>query len=91
MLKHKSLKTNDIFVVEIGSNDGIMLKNFLNKKIKHLGIEPSSNVAKIAKKNLKIYEVSVNYYGRKYSEGKKITWRDGFSAIRCIIKYNILR
>ena len=51
LLKHKSLKTNDIFVVEIGSNDGIMLKYFLNKKIKHLGIEPSSNVAKIAKKN----------------------------------------
>ena len=52
MLKHKSLKTNDIFVVEIGSNDGIMLKYFLNKKIKHLGIEPSSNAAKIAKNGI---------------------------------------
>jgi methylation protein EvaC len=39
---------NDPFVVEIGSNDGIMLKNFAQKGIRHLGIEPSANVAKIA-------------------------------------------
>ena len=35
-----------------------------------------------------LYEVGVNYYGRKYSEGK-ITWKDGFSALRCIIIYNL--
>jgi len=39
------------FVVEIGSNDGIMLNHFSEKNIRHLGIEPSSNVAEIAKKN----------------------------------------
>ena len=39
---------NDPFVVEIGSNDGIMLKNFEKKGIRHLGIEPSANVAKVA-------------------------------------------
>lgn len=38
----------DPFIVEIGSNDGIMLKNFADKKIRHLGIEPSANVAKVA-------------------------------------------
>jgi len=38
----------DPFVVEIGSNDGIMLKNFSQKKIRHLGIEPSANVAQVA-------------------------------------------
>lgn len=38
----------DPFVVEIGSNDGIMLKQFANKGIRHLGIEPSSNVAQVA-------------------------------------------
>ena len=54
------------------------------------GFEPEVT-AKISKMNLRIYEIGINYYGRKYSEGKKITWRDGFSAIRCIIKYNILR
>ncbi len=40
----------DPFVVEIGSNDGIMLKNFAKKGVKHLGIEPSSNVAAVATK-----------------------------------------
>ncbi len=39
------------FVVELGSNDGILLENFALKGIKHLGIEPSANVAEVAKKN----------------------------------------
>jgi hypothetical protein len=52
------------------------------------GFEPEVT-AKIAKKNIRIYEVGINYFGRKYSEGKKITWKDGFSAIRCILKYNL--
>jgi hypothetical protein len=52
------------------------------------GFEPEI-IAKIAKINLRIFEVGVKYYGRKYSEGKKITWKDGFSAIRCIIYYNL--
>ena len=52
------------------------------------GFEPEVT-AKIAKKSLRVYEVGISYYGRKYIDGKKITWRDGFSAIRCIIKYNL--
>ncbi|MBR4189654.1 MAG: glycosyltransferase family 2 protein [Kiritimatiellae bacterium] len=43
--------------------------------------------AKVAKRHLKVYEVPISYYGRDYSEGKKIGWRDGFSALRCILKY----
>ena len=43
--------------------------------------------AKVAKKHCRIYEVPISYYGRDYSEGKKITWKDGFSALRCIVKY----
>lgn len=43
--------------------------------------------AKVARGRWRIYEVPISYYGRDYSEGKKITWRDGFSAIRCIFKY----
>jgi len=39
------------FVVEIGSNDGILLKHFVRENIRHLGIEPSANVAHIASKN----------------------------------------
>lgn len=42
------LEANDPFVVEIGSNDGIMLHQFADRKIRHLGIEPSANVAKVA-------------------------------------------
>ena len=60
----------------------------INLEEDRFGFEPEVT-AKISKKDIKIYEVGVNYYGRKYSEGKKITWKDGFSAIRCIIKYNL--
>jgi len=42
------LKSSDPFVVEIGSNDGIMLRNFAEAGIRHLGIEPSANVAQVA-------------------------------------------
>ena len=54
------------------------------------GFEPEIT-AKISKLNYRIYEVGISYYGRTYSEGKKIGWRDGFSAIYCIIKYNFFR
>ncbi len=64
-----------------------IIKN-INLKENRFGFEPEIT-AKIAKKNIKIYEVGINYFGRKYSEGKKITWKDGFSALRCIIYYNI--
>ena len=43
--------------------------------------------AKVARKGVRIYEVPISYYGRDYAEGKKIGWKDGFSAIRCILKY----
>lgn len=43
------LKSSDPFVVEIGSNDGIMLQNFAQRGIRHLGIEPSANVAEAAR------------------------------------------
>ena len=52
------------------------------------GFEPEVT-AKIAKKKIRIFEVGIGYYGRKYEDGKKITWKDGISAIRCIIKYNL--
>jgi len=41
--------TDDPFVVEIGSNDGILLQNFAGWKVRHLGIEPSANVAAVAR------------------------------------------
>src|SRR5450432_3439999 len=51
------------------------------------GFEPEIT-AKIAKLGVRIYEVPISYYGRTYAEGKKVHWRDGFSALRCIVKYN---
>jgi len=54
------------------------------------GFEPEI-VAKVSRMGLRIYEVSISYYGRTYADGKKIGWRDGFSALRCIVKYNLFR
>ena len=52
------------------------------------GFEPEIT-AKISKLNLRIFEVPISYYGRTYDEGKKIGWKDGVSALRCIIRYNL--
>lgn len=54
------------------------------------GFEPEI-VAKVAKLGLRIFEVPISYYGRTYAEGKKVNWKDGFSALRCILKYNFFR
>jgi len=50
------------------------------------GFEPEIT-AKIAKGNWRIYEVPISYAGRTYEEGKKITWKDGFQALWCIIRF----
>jgi methylation protein EvaC len=47
-VRAKYLKDKDPFVVEIGSNDGILLQNFANAGVRHLGVEPSNNVARVA-------------------------------------------
>jgi glycosyltransferase involved in cell wall biosynthesis len=54
------------------------------------GFEPEIT-AKLARMNCVIYEVGISYYGRTYQQGKKICWKDGFSAIRCIVKYNLFK
>src|SRR5438067_10036172 len=51
------------------------------------GFEPEVT-AKVARKGVRVYEVPISYYGRTYDEGKKVNWRDGVSALRCILKYN---
>ena len=58
----------------------------LDLKEKRFGFEVEVT-AKIARSGAVIYEVPINYYGRSYEEGKKITWKDGFRAIWCIFKY----
>ena len=57
------------------------------------GFEPevTAKIAKLSKKDkCRIYEVGVSYSGRTYKEGKKINWKDGLAAIKCILKYNLL-
>jgi putative flippase GtrA len=51
------------------------------------GFEPEI-VAKVAHKNLRLYEMGISYHGRTYEEGKKIGVKDGFRALYCILKYN---
>ena len=67
-----------------------IIKN-INLREKRFGFEPEIT-AKIARiSNIRIYEVGISYYGRTYQEGKKISWKDGFRALYCILKYAILR
>jgi glycosyltransferase involved in cell wall biosynthesis len=61
----------------------------IDLKENRFGFEPEVT-AKISRiPNIRIYEAGISYYGRTYAEGKKISWKDGFRAIYCIIKYNI--
>ena len=61
----------------------------LNLKSRRFNIEPEIT-AKIFKKHYRVYEMPISYYGRDYSEGKKICWKDGFSAIWTLIKYRFM-
>lgn len=54
------------------------------------GFEPEVT-AKLARSGARIYEVAISYHGRTYAQGKKIGWKDGLSAIRCILKYGLLK
>lgn len=69
-----------------------LFKSDIIKNIKinehRFGFEPEIT-AKISKLDIKIFEVGISYNGRKYAEGKKINWKDGFRAIYCILRYNL--
>lgn len=55
-------------------------------KSKRFNLEPEIT-AKALKKKVKLFEVPITYSGRDFSEGKKITWRDGISAVWTLIKF----
>ncbi|MEE2992528.1 MAG: glycosyltransferase family 2 protein [Gemmatimonadota bacterium] len=72
-----------------------MVRTDILKQIKieqnRFGFEPEIT-AKLARiKEIRLYEIGISYFGRSYEEGKKITWKDGFQAIWCILKYWIVR
>jgi len=58
----------------------------LNLKANRFGFEPEVTM-KLAKAKYRIYEVPISYWGRDYSEGKKITWKDGIAALFHIIRF----
>ena len=55
-------------------------------KEKRFGVEPELT-AKVARRQYRIYEVGITYFGRTYGEGKKIGLRDAFRALWCILRY----
>ncbi len=71
-----------------------VFRSAILKKIKiesnRFGFEPEIT-AKVAKMGCRVFEVPISYYGRDYSEGKKINWKDGVAAIYWIVKYNLFR
>jgi glycosyltransferase involved in cell wall biosynthesis len=62
-----------------------VLKN-IDLKSKRFGFEPEVTV-KVAKRQCRVYEVPISYYGRTYAEGKKITWKDGIAAFYFLVRY----
>lgn len=69
---YKAFKSDFIKDIEIKSN--------------RFDFEPEIT-AKVLKKGARLYELPISYYGREYTEGKKITWKDGIHAIKALIKY----
>jgi glycosyltransferase involved in cell wall biosynthesis len=62
--------------------------NTITVKQNGFGIEPELT-AKIARRKCRVYEIPISYFGRDYSEGKKIGLKDAFVALYCIIRYRI--
>ena len=61
----------------------------LTLRSNRFGFEPEFT-AKVARLRCRIYEVAISYHGRGYEEGKKITWKDGLTAIGCIVWYRFV-
>jgi glycosyltransferase involved in cell wall biosynthesis len=61
----------------------------MNLTARRFDFEPEFT-AKILKKGCQIYEVPITYYGRKISEGKKLTWKDGIAAVLTLLKYKFV-
>lgn len=62
----------------------------LNLKSNRWGFDPEIT-AKILRMGNRIYEVPISYTGREFDEGKKISWKDGFTIVRVLIKYRFFK
>ncbi len=89
-----TLLTNALYNINL-SDMGTCYKAFETAKIKAVPLESerfgieAEITAKICKRRFRLYEVPISYSGRTYAEGKKITWRDGFSYLWCLLRYRI--
>ncbi len=89
-----TLITNVLYDINL-TDMGTCYKAFATGRLKSIplrserfGIE-AELTAKICKRRLRLYEVPISYSGRTYDEGKKITWRDGFSYLWCLLRYRV--
>jgi glycosyltransferase involved in cell wall biosynthesis len=91
-----SLLTNVLFNTTISDMETgykafrIDVLRSLDLRQNDFAIEPEIT-AKICKRKLRVYQLPIAYYGRTYAEGKKITWRDGFKAIRVLLGIRLSR
>ena len=85
--------TTNLWLTDMETCYKLFRREVLNQIVveeSRFGFEPEI-VAKVAKLGCRVYEVPISYHGRTYDEGKKIGWKDGFSALRCILKYGLFR
>ena len=85
--------TTNLWLTDMETGYKLFRREILQKiKIEEdrFGFEPEIT-AKIARLGVRVYEVPISYNGRTYADGKKIGWKDGFSALRCILKYGLFR
>jgi len=89
-----TLITNVLYNINL-TDMGTCYKVFLTEKLKAIPLESerfgfeAEVTAKICKRHLRIYEAPISYSGRTYAEGKKITWKDGFSYLWCLLRYRV--
>jgi hypothetical protein len=73
---YKMFKKSVIDAIEIKSNG--------------FSVEPELTAKILKKRNLRVYETPISYYGRNYAEGKKINWTHGFAALWALVKYRFV-
>ena len=91
--KFLSLLTNILFNTTISDME-VGYKAFNGELIRSIKLvsddfafEPEVTAKVLLHKDIRIFEVAISYYGRTYAEGKKITWRDGLSAVAALIRF----
>lgn len=91
--KFLSLLTNILFNTTISDME-VGYKAFNGELIRSIKLvsddfafEPEVTAKVLMHKDIRIFEVAISYYGRTYAEGKKITWRDGLSAVAALIRF----